>query len=152
MKEKIEENYLNLLSHRECVLFALFCAKQVEQTLSEAIEAIEVIERWLDGKASEEECGVTAEAVHKAAFLAHITYADYAAARAASNAIFTIINLNKAYYATTAAHYTIHATHIVSQSLVEKVIEEQWRYYNELLHFDDIAHNILLGDDTDTII
>ena len=92
----VSEKELKLLSHKDIVRFALFCAEQVKDNwkdIPECVRAIETVERWLEGKASAEECR------------------------------------NTAYAADGNPHF----------------INAQWNYYNELLHFDDIAEKALLG-------
>jgi hypothetical protein len=51
--------YLSKLPHRSQVMFALFCARQVvhlARNVKECREAIETVERWLEGKGTVEEC------------------------------------------------------------------------------------------------
>ena len=122
-KKSPEKNDIQLLSNKDVVRFALFCARQVEDDwkgIPECKAAIEVAERWLEGKATKEECKDAAYAAYAAA--AYAAYA-YAAANAAANAAFA------------AAAYANK----------EKTVGEQWEYYNELLHFDEIAEKALLG-------
>ena len=95
--KKVSKEELELLPHKDCVRFALFCAEQVRDSwkdIPECVVAIETAERWLEGKASAEECKV-------------------------------------------AAYASAGKPHL---------IEAQWEYYNELLHFDDIAEKALLGE------
>jgi hypothetical protein len=122
------EEYLKQLSHRDCVLFALFCAKQVKPTLPEAIKAIEVTERWLEGKATREECrdaAYAANAVVNAA--AYAAYAAYAA------------NAANAAYAAYAAAYATYATDATALK------EAQMEYLYELLYVDEIFEQKVLG-------
>ena len=85
------KQWLEKLSHKSNVMFALFCAKQVIHLVNndEAKVAINTVERWLDGKATAEECGAaTAAAYHaaNAAAYAANAAAAYAAAHAANAA------------------------------------------------------------------
>jgi len=134
----VSNKELSLLSQQDCVRFALFCAKQVKEGwkgIPECVAAVETAERWLEGKASAEECRVAAYAATTAAvraaratYAANAAYAAYAAdayAYAASSAA--------AYAADYAAYGNPH------------LIEAQWNYYEELLYFDDIAEKLLLG-------
>jgi len=123
----VSEEKLVLLSHKDCVRFALFCAEQVKEdweNIPECVRAIETTERWLEGKASAEECRNTAYAATNAA-------AHYATATATNAA-------DAAAYATYAAAYAAYdgKSHL---------IKAQRNYYLELLHFDDIAEKLLLG-------
>ena len=92
---------LHILKHEFQVRFALFCAYQVKDRWDKTpscIEAVKIVELWLEGKASDDEC--------RSAGLA----ADYAASNLAE-------------------------------------ILEQWDFYNELLHFDEIVEKALLGEE-----
>jgi hypothetical protein len=119
------EEYLKQLSHRDCVLFALFCAKQVKPTLPEAIKAIEVTERWLEGKATREEC-------RDAAYAAN-------AANAVVNAAAYAANAANAAYAAYAAAYATYATDATALK------EAQMEYLYELLYVDEIFEQKVLG-------
>ena len=116
----VSKKELSLLSQQDCVRFALFCAEQVKdgwRGVPECVAAIETAERWLEGKATEEEC-------KKAAYAAYAAY-DAASARA----------VHAVAYAASAA-YANGKPHL---------IKAQRNHYNELLHFDDIAEKLLLG-------
>ena len=143
----VSEEKLVLLSHKDCVRFALFCAEQVKEGwkgIPECVVAIETVERWLKGKAAEEECvnaAYTASAAANAAYAAAVAAnAAYTAAVAAYSAAYAdaahaaVHAANAAYYATSAA--ADGKSHL---------IEAQRNYYLELLHFDDIAEKLLLG-------
>jgi len=139
----VSNKELSLLSQQDCVRFALFCAEQVRDSwkgIPECFVAIETTERWLEGKATEEECWKAANAATTAAvraaratYAANAAYAAYAAyavayaASAASSAAYDAV------YAANAAYGNPH------------LIEAQWEYYEELLYFDDIAEKLLLG-------
>jgi len=127
--EKVSEEELLLLSHKDCVRFAVFCAEQVRdswENIPECVAAIETVERWLEGKATEEECWKAANAARAAHYANTAYYAAYAVAYAAAY----------------AAHTGANAAYARNPHL----IEAQWEYYNELLYFDDIAEKLLLGE------
>ena len=142
----VSKKELELLSHKDIVRFALFCAEQVKEGwkgIPECVVAIETVERWLKGKAAEEECvnaayavSAAANAVYAAAYATYATYAAvYAAHAAYADAAHAAVHAaNAAYYATSAA--ADGKSHL---------IEAQRNYYLELLHFDDIAEKLLLG-------
>jgi len=136
-KKSPEKNDIQLLSNKDVVRFALFCARQVEDDwkgIPECKAAIEVAERWLEGKATKEECKDAAYAAYAAAAYAA---AAYAAANAAANAAYAAVNTYAAANAANAAN--------AADANKEKTVGEQWEYYNELLHFDEIAEKALLG-------
>ena len=156
--KKVSKEELELLSHKDCVRFALFCAEQVKdgwKDISKCFVAIETAERWLEGKASAEECRVAAYAAHDAAYsAANATNAAYAAYTAAIAAYYAAA-ANAAYaayaYAASATAYAAYANaayaaaYAASANGKPHLIEAQWNYYEELLHFDDIAEKLLLG-------
>jgi len=151
--EKVSEEELKLLSHKDCVKFALFCAEQVKEGwrgISECFVAIETAERWLEGKATEEECRNATHVADAARYAAHYAnttaydayYATYAAVYAAYAASAASDASDAAYAAARAAAYAA-ATYANGKP---HLIEAQWEYYLELLHFDDIAEKLLLGE------
>jgi len=93
MENKVTTKMLKKLSHKDCVKFAVFCAEQVEYLteLPEAKEALEITKKWLDGKATGDECRVAADAAAYAAFAADAA-AAYGAANAANRARQAQIN------------------------------------------------------------
>jgi hypothetical protein len=126
---------LELLPHKFQVDFAIFCARQVEHLWDKypaCVRAIELAELFLEGKATSEECGVAANAA---------AYAAAAAAAYAANAAAAA-----AYAATHAAYaaYATHAAYAAAYAASKELIPAQWEYYNNLLHFDSIAEEILL--------
>ena len=144
---------LKLLSHKDCVRFALFCAEQVKEGwrgVPECVVAVETTERWLEGKATKGECKVTSDAAYAAYSAANATNAAYAAYNAAYYAAAAAA-ANAAYaayaYAASATAYAAYANAAYAASANGKphLIEAQWNYYEELLHFDDIAEKLLLG-------
>ena len=156
---------LLLLTPQDCVRFALFCAEQVRdgwKDIPECVAAINMVERWLKGKAAEEECVNASSAAYDAAYAANAA-AAYAAAYAASaaanaanadaayaaySAYSTANATNAAYAADAAAYVAAYDAAYAANAAAGKshLIEAQWNYYNELLHFDDIAEKALLGE------
>jgi len=143
---------LLLLTPQDCVRFALFCAEQVRDSwkdIPECVAAINMVERWLKGKAAEEECVNASSAAYDAAYAANAA-AAYAAAYAASAAA-NAANADAAYSDATAAANAANAANAASSAAYaaagkSHLIEAQWNHYNELLHFDDIAEKALLGE------
>jgi len=143
---------LLLLTPQDCVRFALFCAEQVRDSwkdIPECVAAINMVERWLKGKAAEEECVNASSAAYDAAYAANAN-AAYAASYAASAAA-NAANADAAYSDATAAANAANAANAASSAAYaaagkSHLIEAQWNYYNELLHFDDIAEKALLGE------
>ena len=132
----VSEKELSLLSHKDCVRFALFCAEQVRDSwkdIPECVAAIETTERWLEGKASAEECWKAANAANAAA-----TYATSASYTAYAAAYATYAAHTAAYATSDAADYAAHGK--------PHLIDAQRNYYEELLYFDDIAEKLLLGE------
>ena len=88
----ITESDLKLLSHRQQVQFAVFCAKQLEfiwKNEPACVAAVATAEAWLEGKATAEECRRAAykaayNAANAAAYAAYAANAAYAAANAAA--------------------------------------------------------------------
>ena len=53
--KRVNIKELELLSHRDMVRFALFCAEQVKEgwrDIPECVSAIETVKRWLEGRAT----------------------------------------------------------------------------------------------------
>jgi len=143
----VSEEELLLLPQQDCVRFALFCAEQVRDSwkgIPECVSAIETAERWLEGKASVEECKVAAYAAYDAAYYAaYAAYAAVHAARAVARATRAAVHAANAAYAADASHAAAYAAYANGKP---HLIDAQWEYYNELLHFDDIAEKLLLGE------
>ena len=145
----VSKEELLLLPHKDIVRFALFCAEQVRdgwENIPECVNAINIVERWLEGKATEEECWkateeecwkATEEECWKAAYAA-----SHAAAYAANAATYPA-SASAAYAASAAANAADYASASAGNP---HLIEAQWNYYEELLHFDDIAEKLLLGE------
>jgi len=109
------ETILNELSHKNKVKFALFCAKQVKHLLNnkEAIQAIDIVELFLEDKATAEECRKASNAAYT---VANTAYA--ASAAAYTSAAYTAYTATTAYtaasaasYAASAASYAAHAAY-----------------------------------------
>ena len=145
--KKVSKEELELLSHKDCVRFALFCAEQVKDSwkdIPECVVAIETAERWLEGKASAEECKVAAYAADAHAAAHAAAHATDDASHAAAYATYAAY----AYAAYAAAAYAYAAYYATSAAAYKKphLIKAQRNRYNELLHFDDIAEKLLLGE------
>ncbi len=138
----ITKEQLKLLNHHKQVMFALFCAKQVVHVADseDALKCIEVVEKWLDGKASDEECriaGTTANAAGNACY-ATGNAADYAGYAADYGADYAANAAGNAYYAARAGYYANDAKD------EEKLILEQNDYYDSLLNIDKYAEELIL--------
>jgi hypothetical protein len=158
MEKIVSTVYLNKLPHRYQVMFAIFCAEQViglvrEQDREVCLKAIEVAKRWLRGEVSEEECKAaagyaSATGANAAAYASGAApYAAHAAARAARAAYASVNAADAAFaaiYAAGAADIA-HAAGGYADKNRNKVIKEQWGYYNELLNLDENLEKILVG-------
>ena len=134
---------LQKLDHHKQVCFALFCTKQVEH-LSQTPEGktcIEVVERWLAGEATAEECKRLADIAYMAPTTIHATIH---AARVIYAAVYTIhaavYTIHAAIYAARTASYTMSY-----DNEREHRLKAQWDYYDELLNADKYLEEILLG-------
>ena len=125
-------------------------------------KTLETVELWLDGKATVEECKVTADAAY-AAYTVAVAYAAYAVAAATADAADAAANAAAAAwyaayaaaYATNAAYYAANAAaaaaaaawYAVAYANVDKqaIVEAQWAYYKELLAFETIIEDVLLA-------
>ena len=166
--DQITSKELKLLSHNFQVRFALFCAYQVEDkwiNTPEAVEATRITELWLDGKASNEECKVTAKAAAHAANAAYAAtyaaanaaYAAAYAANAAANAVYATNAANAVYAAasaTNAANAVYAAAYAASNAAYaaayavkdrSRIIKDQWDYYNRLLSFHEEFERVVLN-------
>ena len=159
MRRQIEQQELRKLKYEHQVRFALFCAYQVKDKWAkspECVSAIEMVELWLQGRASSEECMVVAVAAHEAnaAIARTATYSSNAAYATVESAIASArfaktdgLGGGWAGYAASSARdvvfYTIDGS---SVKAIDEVIKEQWDYYHELLHCDAIAEKALLGE------
>ena len=153
--KQLQRTDLEKLSHNFQVRFALFCAKQVVDLVEPKYKhkqlcdnAILTVEKWLDNKATAEECRAAADAANAAYTAAHAANAaaDAAnAAHAAAYAAYTAAHAaaHAAYAAIAAAFAAANATANASHNK-EQTIKEQWDYYNELLNFDKNFEEIVL--------
>ena len=162
---QLSKSNLSLLSHRNQVVFALFCAKQVYHLVrledKAVVDAcISTIELWFEGKATKEDCraaayaadaayadaGAAAAAYAAAASAAASAAAAYAAAAAASAASASAAAYASATYAAAAAAYSAtaaaYAAAAYAASDKQEIIEAQWKHYKELLELD----NYLVGN------
>jgi len=140
MRTEATKENIGLLSHKDKVRFALFCTKQAKQTVPEAIACVRVVERWLDGKATTDEC----ERVANAAYAASVTYANANAARAAAHAANAASNV--ASNATAYAAYTAAYIAYVATAAADAAIKQaQEAYLYELIHINTIVEQVLLN-------
>ena len=128
---------LNKLDHRKLVYFSLLCVRQVDHliVMDEGRACIRMVEKWLAGEATGEECkragNVTYDATVSAA-----TYASYTAA----NAAWAAYVVDAAPPAAYASAYAVEAfPHNKTQ-----ILKAQWEYYYELLNADKNLEAILL--------
>jgi hypothetical protein len=125
------------LSHTFQVRFALYCARQVPQTTPEAIRCIEVVDRWLIGEASSEECHAAA-ASYTSSSAASAAYAASAAAASAASAAYAAYAAYTAAYAAYAASASSAYAAYAADINKAEVIADQWTYYYELLNMDEV--------------
>lgn len=155
--ERISQEDLSLLSHNFQVRFALFCAYQVKNKwdkIPECVKAIRVVSLWLEGKASSEECRSAAVDLDVLKFAADYNancYGGYIAgyvAFAAADAVHAVINAG---YAVAFTYGTAYSTDTIAadatRAFSTKILKDQWAFYNELLHFDEIVEKALLGEE-----
>ena len=165
--KQLQTTDLQKLPHNFQVRFALFCAKQVVDLVEPKYKhkqlcdnAILTVEKWLDNKATVEECRTAADAAYAAYAAAHAVAFAVNAAYAAANAAYAAYTAaHAAYTACTAANaadaaahaaYTVYtaanAAHAAANAShnKEQTIKEQWDYYNELLNFDKNFEEIVL--------
>ena len=154
------------LPHHFQVRYALYAATQVAHlaTLPEAATCLRVVEAYLDGKASKEDCRVAATAAYSAtaAYAAHAAAAAYAAAAGAAHAAAAAAYAAAAYDAYAAAAYAdvaAYAAAYVAARVADyaagatgatrrdttALVADLRRYYEELLNFDAISESYLLG-------
>jgi len=120
------------LPHLYQVRYALYAATKVAHLtkLPQAATCLRVVEAYLAGKASKEDCRVAANAAAENA-------AYYAAKAACAITAEDVI-----IYADYAAWF---AYFITDSSFKLELIADLRRYYEELLNFDAIADQYLLG-------
>ena len=75
---------LRAVDHRNIILFAIACAREVQHLMTDrrSVQALDVAEAYVDGKATWEDL----EHARRAAYAAYAAYADAAAAAAAAAA------------------------------------------------------------------
>ena len=111
--KRIETKELDKLNRRKQAMFALFCANQVKHLLNgkgtkQALKAIATVEKYLEGKATKEDCKQAA--AYAAAYAADAAYAAAYAADAAAYA---------ADAAADAAYAAIYAAAYATIDLIE---------------------------------
>jgi hypothetical protein len=127
--------YLSLCTHRQCVEFALYCAKDAANTSKLRDEninkCIDLIEKWLinPNTVTEKELVNTAIAASHAAH-----YATYHAAHAAANAANAAAN---------AAHAAAHAVDNAAAHAVDNVA---YASYADAHAAANAAHSICIKD------
>jgi len=128
------KQWLEKLSHKSNVMFALFCAKQVIHLVNndEAKVAINTVERWLDGKATAEECRAAAATAYAATATAYAAYAA-AAATAYAAAYADAAAAYAAAYADAAAAYAATTAAAATYEVKEQQIE-----YLRILYIDSL--------------
>jgi len=138
--------YLSFLPKKFQVMFGVFCAMQVKdvwENNKDSVEAMNAVEGWLDGKVNEAECERVGYIVRGSCLRAPSTSRLFGA-------------YVPSYIAFSVSRHTEHILATVCWDIAnDKLIDEdeakmrcvaQWNYYNELLHFDDIAERALLGE------
>ena len=151
--KQVDERDLSLLPLKFQVMFAVFCAKQIEplwKDAKECVYAMELVEGWLNGENSGEECRNSAAASFNAYYTASYSANGFeSVARAALAVAYVVDQDGNDHYTTAFAAYSstlaIRAAIFADYKNVSSMIEAQWKYYHELLHFDDIAEDVLLG-------
>jgi len=146
MKTKITKDNIRKLSHKDQVRFALFCAKSVQHKIvgQHALNCIDIVERWLDGKATAEECKIAASKVILDNNYSYTTTAaEYAAMTAINTSMATIDIIDANYYTHCASGNSRNA--LFNKGIVEYKQEE---YLYELLHINEIIEQILLNNCT----
>jgi hypothetical protein len=137
MRTKATIYNISKLSRKDIVRFALFCAKQANSKAPEAIACINVVERWLDNKATSDECRAAANAT----FAADAADAAYAAADAADATAYATAYAAASCAADAAADAAYAAANAAARAAA-RTAQEQYLY--ELLHIDDIIEQTLL--------
>jgi hypothetical protein len=133
------KQYLSMVPHRSQVLFALFCARQVEYIWKDNKKcrvAIDVVERWLEGKATVKECGAAANATNAAANAANATNAANAAYAAANAAYAAAYAATYAYYA--AANAATYAYYAAANAATTEEVKQQQVEYLRNLYLDSL--------------
>jgi hypothetical protein len=153
------KHYLSLCTHRQCVEFALYCAKDAARTSKsnnkKTKKCIDLIEKWLINPKA-----VTGKELHDAVYSDYVVAhsdncAAYAAAHAVHSANFAAnyaahsanyaahAAANAAHAANYAAHAAAHAVHSIR---IEDKQKEQLKYLLmnvlKLTEFDKLMANI----------
>jgi hypothetical protein len=131
--------HLSLLPHRYQVMFALFCVRQVEYSWKHSaklVNMVNVLENWLDGKSSVEEC----KSIYADTTL--YTFVSYTISYAGATIAYSYDDCSNIHAAMTAAAAAFVAPDPAAR---RKMVEAQWKHYDELLYIDEIVENTLLG-------
>lgn len=145
MTKRISTKALSKLCHKDQVRFALFCADQVRHMYvhgPEAIRCREVLDNWLENKATLDECIDAVENLRLSSNdmdyftpLPICTLIDAASISYREDDIDHINGYLAADVAEDAARLSKHPT---------KTIKQQRQYFNELLNLDNILEDIIL--------
>lgn len=152
----LTEKPLKELSHKDQVRFALFCANQVQEHWCKepiCVKAIELVELWLEDKATTIECYEHAMSMNNIINRLHdmrdkgcdteeryyrsllvVDYAIYGAGSAANGGLWS----NNAKIASNASYYAFTTTTDAA------LIHAQIAYYNELRYIDENFQRIVL--------
>jgi hypothetical protein len=131
---------LEKLGHREQVCFAVACAESVFHLVAKKDKpvcraSIDAAIGFVEGKVSAEECRVAADAAADAAA------ATDAAADAAADAAYVAADAAAATYAAADAAAATYAAYASKDK--QKLIEQQWQLYDDLLSLDSNLVSIL---------
>lgn len=121
MTVAISEDQLDILTHRQKVIFSFFCAKQLRslwQLDDNCLKLEQVIEKWLKQQISPEECFNSVNAI---SYLSKTIYAIYVESEASK-------------YALQTAELAIDSAKLASLNS-EKLQQEQLAFYNLLAYF-----------------
>jgi len=129
------ETILSELSHKNKVRFALFCAKQVKHLMNskKATQAIDIVELFLEDKATAEECRKASTVTYASA--AYTTSAAAAATAASASYAAHTATAVSASYAAHAAYIAINPNNNDPNSGLNKdqLKQEQMDYLRALI-------------------
>jgi len=143
-KTRVTRDNIGQLAHRDKVRFALFCVKQGEHLIkrSEVHKCIELVELWLKGEVSVEECEVAARVVNNLEIApSNIITAAYYAANSVSVGGSVLTSTTYAYYTAVNTTYVSNITK-----------GEQEAYLYELIHINEIVEQVILGGNSETTL
>jgi hypothetical protein len=142
---RITKEQLSELSHKDQVRFALFCAYQLKDqwvSPSGCMNALKVVEMWLEDKANIEECSKATKI-----FWTYCHNEDMVVLYALAATHFCVYTsyVSISENAMLASKFVI--SHIApSPNSTHFVIQEQRDYYNELRYIDNIFEDIVLKE------